>query len=232
MFLIKNNRAFYMVISSFLITCFIFKNNMAIADDWGCEGINGNMHILKINSDSQGLLEGSDCDTQVRSGDGGEQGKRAYVLQATDDAMLMSFYLDISDSVIGEDTVIDFMQLESGSGYDQALLLDLRLTQSGGDMLLLIDWYQPSSSPSGIALVQAEVINISDNVINDVATVNFGWDNGMASLSVVESGATSVLADSHLYSPRILQVGVIGQNGISVPGKLYRIYDTEINLVN
>ncbi len=231
MFLMNLKNSSLIVALFFSITIFLFINNTAIASDWGCEGIRGNMNILKINSDPQGLLEGSDCDTDVKSGDG-EQGKQVYVLQATGGAMSIAFNLDISDSVIDEEAVVKLMRLESGLGYDQALLLDVQLMHTIEGMQLVIDWYQPANHPGDNVLVQSDVFDVSDYAVNGIVTVGFDWNAGIATFSVAESGAVSLFADARLFSPRIYHMGVIEQSGINMHGRLYRFYDTEISLIN
>lgn len=232
MFSINIKNSFFIVALFFLFPVFLFQSAMAIAGDWGCEGLKGNMNTLKINSDPQGILRGSDCDTDALSGGGDKHGKKVYVMQATDGAMSMAFYLDISDSIIDEGATVKFMQLESGSGYDQALLLNVQLSRNVEGMQLLVDWYQPANTPYDVTLVQSDVLNISDYAVGGVVTINFDWNAGIAALSILESGIASVLLDSHLFSPRIYHVGVIEQSGINMQGKLYRLYDTEINLID
>lgn len=242
MFLIKNNRAFYIVVAFFLITYYLFSSNVAMAGDWECQGISGNMDVLKINSDPEGLMTGAlvdpspegneGCDTEVRSTTTDDKGKLAYVLQPTDGLMLMSFSLDLSGSVINEGAEVEFAQLESGSGYDQAQLLGLRLTRNNDDLLLLVDWFQLSSSGFGVTLVQTDALNVNDYMVNDQVSIAFEWDNGLTSVSVVNSAIVSTLSDSSSLSPEIFQVGLIEQIGMSTYGLIYTIYDIEANVIN
>lgn len=233
-------------LNSVLISLLIFfvssQCKIAVAEDWGCDGIYGNINVVKVISNPEELLAGSlidpeltgadDCGLQTHSGSSSSQATLAYALETTTNLMEMSFIMDFSNTVINEGALVNFSQLESGSGSSQVLLLDLTLTRSNGDLLLMADWYQPDPVQFGVSLVQSDTFNISDYTVDDVITLDFEWDSGLASLTLVESGVSSVLSDGHGDSPTVFQIGLFAQTGIGSAGDLYRIDEVYMNLVD